>query len=261
MMRGLWTHATIGWIVAAALLPPAALMLATGGAEAALRLAAGLAAAALWQIAFRLGAGVPFSPSGAVTALALALLAPEGLALWQIALGASFGLVLADLVFGGWGRNVISAPATALAFLFLSYPAAPAPAPEAATALAALASGLLLALAGVISWRVALAALASAAAILFIAGTAPAELLATGAFAFGLVFLVADPSAAACTPDGRWAYGALAGGLAGLLAALGPGIAAPQPIVFAALLAQVFAPLIDHLAVSASLSARARRHG
>ncbi|MDH3264697.1 MAG: RnfABCDGE type electron transport complex subunit D [Paracoccaceae bacterium] len=260
-MRGLWTHATMGWIVAAALLPPTAVMLVTGGAEAALRLAAGLAATLLWQFVFRLGAGVPLSPSGAVTALALALFAPEGLAPWQIALGASFGLVLADLVFGGWGRNVISAPATALAFLFLSYPALPAPAPQTATALAALASGLLLALTGILSWRVTAAALATAALILLVAGTAPQVLLASGAFAFGLVFVVADPSAAACTPKGRWFYGALAGGLAGLLAALGPGIAAPQPIVFAALLAQVFAPLIDHLAVSASLSARARRLG
>ena len=260
-MRGLWTHATIGWLVAAALLPPAALLLAIGGTEAASRLAAGLAATVFWQLAFRLGAGVPFSPSGTVTALALALLAPEGLAPWQIALGASFGMVLADLVFGGWGRNVISAPATALAFLYLSYPALPAPAPETASALAALASGLLLALTGILSWRVAAAALASAALILLLARTAPAELLDSGAFAFGLVFLVADPAGAASTPKGRWAYGVLAGGLAGLLAALGPGIAAPQPIVFAALLAQVFAPLIDHLAVSASLSARARRHG
>ncbi len=260
-MRGLWTHATIGWLVAAALLPPAALLLATGGAEATLRLAAGLAAALFWQLAFRLGAGVPFSPSGAVTALAIALLAPEGLTPWQIALGASFGLVLADLVFGGWGRNVISAPATALAFLYLSYPALPAPAPEAATALAAAASGLLLALSGILSWRVAAAAASAAALILLIAGTPPAQLLASGAFAFGLVFLVADPAGASSAPKGRWAYGALAGGLAGLLAVLGPGIASPQPIIFGALLAQVFAPLIDHLAVSASLSARARRHG
>lgn len=260
-MRGLWTHATIGWLVAAALLPPAALLLATGGIEAATRLASALAAAAFWQVVFRLSAGVPFSPSGVVTALALALLAPGGLAPWQIALGASFGIVLADLVFGGWGRNVVSAPATALAFLYLSYPAHPAPEPGTAAALAALASGLLLAATGILSLRIVGAALAAAALILLVAGTAPEQVGASGAFAFGLVFLVADPSAAASTPSGRWAYGGLAGGLAGLLAALGPGIAAPQPIVFAALLAQISAPLIDYLSVSASLSARARRHG
>ena len=39
---------------------------------------------------------------------------------------------LDDLVFGGWGRNVFSAPAAALAMIYLSWPGLAAPAPEAA---------------------------------------------------------------------------------------------------------------------------------
>jgi Na+-transporting NADH:ubiquinone oxidoreductase subunit B len=260
-MRGIWTHATIGWIVAAALLPPTAVLLLTGGAARAATLAAALIAALAWQGLFRQAAGVPFSPSGAVTAVAIAALGPEGLAPWQAALGASFGIVLADLVFGGWGRNVVAAPAAALAFLFLSFPALAPPAPAAAMALAAAASGAILLVLGVISGRVVLAALAGAAAVPVVAGTPAVALAGAGALAFGVVFLVADPVAAAAMPAGRWLYGGLAGLLAGLFAALGPGPEAPQPIVFAALLAQVFAPLLDRFALFAEPARRSRPDG
>lgn len=256
MIRGVWSHATLGWVLAAALLPPVAAGLVLGGGDTALRLAAGLAAAAFWQGLFRAALGVPLSPSGAVTAVAVALLAPATLSLWQLAAGVAFGLVLADLVFGGWGRNVIGAPGVALAYLALAHPGTVPPAPEAAMALSSAASGAILLAFGLLSPRVALAATAAMAAVLALAGDGPAALAQGGAFAFALVFLLGDPVASAATPGGRWLYGALGGGLAGVFAVLGPGPLSPAPIVFAALLAQVFAPLLDHLALAAARAAR-----
>ena len=79
--------------------------------------------------------------------------------------------------------------------------------------------------------------------------------------AFGVVFLIGDPVAGASTNPGRWAFGILAGLLIVLFdTANGPAIA-PAAVVFASLLASVFAPLIDHVAVVLIVRRRRLRHG
>ena len=112
--RGLWSRDMIGWAMVAALLPPAAVVLVEQGVEGVLRIGAVLAVASLWQLLFRRQRGVPWSPTGVVLAVSMAVLAPSGLSPLQLALGASFGIVLADLIFGGWGRNVVGAAPVAL---------------------------------------------------------------------------------------------------------------------------------------------------
>src|SRR5690606_32677192 len=84
-------------------------------------------------------------------------------------------------------------------------------------------------------------------------GGDPAALAFQGSLAIGLVFLVGDPVASAATRWGRWIYGALAGGLASLFGWAGTGIDGPQPIVMAALVASLFAPLIDAGVIAATL--------
>ncbi len=259
MTRGMWRHDAIGWAVAMALLPLAATVLAVGGWASALVLAAALAGAAFWQVAFRALRGVPLSPSGLVTALAVATLGPLDLALWQVALGAGFGIVVGEMVFGGWGRNVIGAPAVAVAFLYLAYPAAPPPLPVEALGLAAGVSGLLLLLFGVLSpVLVAGAALAASATLTALGGAADAT--SASALALALVLIVGDPVAAPTERAARLAYGALAGALAALLSGADAGLSS-RALVFSGLLAQVFAPLLDHAAITLTLARRRRRHG
>ena len=60
--------------------------------------------------------------------------------------------------------------------------------------------------------------------------------------------LLGDPVASASTRVGRLMYGALGGGLVCLF--LANAVAAPNSAVFAVLIAQIFAPLIDQIAIS-----------
>ena len=78
------------------------------------------------------------------------------------------------------------------------------------------------------------------------------------ALAFGLVFLIGHPVAAAATNAGRWIYGALAGGLIALFSQGGTDFA--EAVVFASLMASIFAPLIDHLVGLGHAARRRRRH-
>lgn len=59
-----------------------------------------------------------------VTALIFTLLLPPGAPLWQVALGISFGIVVAKEVFGGAGFNFVNPALAGLVFLYLSFPQA-----------------------------------------------------------------------------------------------------------------------------------------
>ncbi|MGP1517636.1 MAG: NADH:ubiquinone reductase (Na(+)-transporting) subunit B [Ottowia sp.] len=58
-----------------------------------------------------------------VTSVLFALTLPPTIALWQVALGISFGVVLGKEVFGGTGKNFINPALAGRAFLFFAYPA------------------------------------------------------------------------------------------------------------------------------------------
>ena len=101
-MRGLWSRELIGWVLALALLPIAAVVVIEQSVPGAGRMLAALVAVAFWQGVFRVWHGVPLSPSGVVIAVAIGVLAPMGLTPLQIALGAkvidSTGLQAEDVV-------------------------------------------------------------------------------------------------------------------------------------------------------------------
>lgn len=86
-----------------------------------------------------------------VTGVLIPLILPPTVPLWQVALGAAFGVVIGKEIFGGTGMNFLNPALTARAFLFFAYPAqlsgmvwiaaTPADARSGATWLASLAEG------------------------------------------------------------------------------------------------------------------------
>ncbi len=57
-----------------------------------------------------------------VTSILFALTLPPDTPLWQVALGISFGVVVAKEVFGGTGKNFLNPALAGRAFLFFAYP-------------------------------------------------------------------------------------------------------------------------------------------
>ena len=259
MMRGIWDRETVALLLLAALMPLALAWLWYGGIEAAGRLALTLLVSGLWHLIFMLARAQPPSFAGALTALAVAMLAPEDLGIFRLVMGISFGTVMGELVFGGWGRNVVNPATITLAFLGFGFPAAPWPdfvLPVAWAAIPAAGLGILL---GVMSGRIIAGALLAALLAWAIPGGAwPAGLEKVLPVAWiGLVLLVCDPVASAATRPGRWGNGLLYGALIALFATGWDGGAPVQITVSAALLASLAAPILDEAAIALW---RARRH-
>jgi Na+-transporting NADH:ubiquinone oxidoreductase subunit B len=81
--------------------------------------------------------------------------------------------------------------------------------------------------------------------------------LLLGGFMFGMVFMVTDPVTASQTNRGKWFYGFLAGFLAILIRVANP--AYPEGVMLAILIANVTAPLIDHMVINSNIKKREKR--
>ena len=81
--------------------------------------------------------------------------------------------------------------------------------------------------------------------------------LVLGGYAFGCVYMATDPVSASMTPTGRWAYGALIGFMTVLIRVINP--AFPEGVMLAILFGNVFAPVIDHVAMQANIKRRLAR--
>lgn len=255
MMRGIWDRETVALLLLAAALPLAVTWLLATGLPGAMRLGFVLVAAGIWHLVFMLARAQPPSFAGALTALAIAVLAPVDLGLIPMLLGISFGVVAGELVFGGWGRNVVNPATVAVAFLGFGFPAAPWPVLPVQLGWSAAAVAVLGVLLGVMSWRVAAGAAALLAAGWYAAGLA---MPAVTAAAVVLVLLVCDPVTSAATSLGRWLYGLLYGGLVLVFSAGWIAAAPVQLAISAALLASLAAPLLDEIAMRLWLSRRKR---
>ena len=135
--------------------------------------------------------------------------------------------------------------------------------------LACLVGAALLILSGVGSWRIMLSVTVGTfamATLLNIVGSAtnpffevtPAWHFVLGGWAFGTVFMATDPVSAPSTLRGHYVYGLLIGMLAVLVRVVNP--AYPEGMMLAILFMNLFAPIIDYVAVQANISRRQARH-
>ena len=77
----------------------------------------------LWEIIFAVVRGHEVNEGFFVTSVLFALSLPPDIPLWQVALGISFGVVVAKEVFGGTGKNFLNPALAGRAFLYFAYPA------------------------------------------------------------------------------------------------------------------------------------------
>ena len=119
---------------------------------------------------------------------------------------------------------------------------------------------------GIASWRVIssffIGGFIMASILNFVGGNGYFELpaihqLMLGGFMFGMVFMATDPVTAAHTNTGKFIYGFLGGFLGILIRMVNP--AYPEGIMLAILIANVFAPLIDHMVIQSNINRRLKR--
>ena len=77
----------------------------------------------LWEVLFAAVRNHEVNEGFFVTSALFALILPATIPLWQVALGISFGVVIAKECFGGTGKNFLNPALAGRAFLFFAYPA------------------------------------------------------------------------------------------------------------------------------------------
>jgi Na+-transporting NADH:ubiquinone oxidoreductase subunit B len=134
------------------------------------------------------------------------------------------------------------------------------------SALMCLIGAALLLWTGIASWRVIgsffIGGFLMATILNLVGGNGYFELpaihqLMLGGFMFGMVFMATDPVTAAHTNAGKFIYGFLGGFLGILIRMVNP--AYPEGIMLAILIANVFAPLIDHMVIQNNINRRLKR--
>jgi len=82
-----------------------------------------LLAGGIWEVLFATVRGHEVNEGFLVSSMLFTLTLPASTPLWQVALGISFGVVIAKEVFGGTGKNFLIPALTGRAFLYFAYPA------------------------------------------------------------------------------------------------------------------------------------------
>lgn len=244
-LRGGWSLDRTSLSFLAAMLPVLATALYASGTAVVPALLLSLLMTFGWQFLFALTRGSIIGWDWVTTAMAFTILAPATTPIWESMMALSFGVVVGEQIFGGRGRSFLHPTIVALAFLFFSFPAEPTGPPDAFFFAAAIPGAVFLLLLGLISWRVLSAAYIGLGLAALLAGAPePSMLILSGSIFFAVVFLGCDPASAAITNPGRILYGLIIGGLTVLF-----GGEELTGIVFALLLASIFAPLIDQAVV------------
>ncbi|GIU30897.1 NADH:ubiquinone reductase (Na(+)-transporting) subunit B [Shewanella schlegeliana] len=75
-----------------------------------------------WEVLFASVRGHEVNEGFFVTSILFALTLPATIPLWMVALGITFGVVVAKEIFGGTGRNFLNPALAGRAFLFFAYP-------------------------------------------------------------------------------------------------------------------------------------------
>ena len=223
--------------------------------------------------------------SAIVTGLLLALTLPVSAPLWMPAAGSVFAIIFAKALFGGLGQNIFNPALMGRAFLMLIYPVGitryamnvdavasatplhhmvmPALPEESVldmflgfcpgsigeiSALALLIGFAYLLIRKVISWRIPVFVMASAAVLSLIfskAGTPVQWMLYTlfsGGLMLGAIYMATDYATSPVTAKGQMIYGALIGALIVLFRYFG---IYPEGVTYAILLANALVWIID----------------
>lgn len=181
-----------------------------------------------------------------VTGLVLALSLPPDVPIWLPVLGAFFGVMVAQELFGGYGYQIFHPAMVGWVFLQVSFPALmdgwirPFELVTSATPLAQISEGsspgLLALFAGTVpgalgetsvpaillgglvllatrvaDWRPVVGMLGAAAVTAWVGGASPLVHLLAGSVLFGAVFVATDPVTTPLTRWGRFIFGAGAG--------------------------------------------------
>jgi Na+-transporting NADH:ubiquinone oxidoreductase subunit B len=267
-LHAIWTGNIISFIFLLALiLPTLVIFIETKGAILPILGLSGLVSL-FWNIIFsRIHKQLP-TLDWIVTAISFSLFVPPSLPLWQVALGLSFGIVIGEQIFGGRGLNFLNPVIVALTFLAFSFPGFSYYIYSDLFAFAVLPGAILLIVFGLISWRILVGSIFVMLGVFVVSGYAEpftidaivsffSEKIMLGSLLFGLIFFACDPVCSAATNPARWIYGGLIGLLIALFAMPSESFGSPTTIIFAILLASVFAPLIDYFVIA--LNARHRR--
>jgi Na+-transporting NADH:ubiquinone oxidoreductase subunit B len=75
-----------------------------------------------WEVLFAAVRGHEVNEGFFVSSILFALILPATIPLWQVAIGITFGIVIAKEVFGGTGKNFLNPALAGRAFLFFAYP-------------------------------------------------------------------------------------------------------------------------------------------
>lgn len=82
-----------------------------------------MAVGGFWEVVFAVIRKHEINEGFLVTGLLFPLIVPPNIPYWQLALGITFGVVIAKEVFGGVGMNIMNPALAGRAFLFFAYPA------------------------------------------------------------------------------------------------------------------------------------------
>jgi Na(+)-translocating NADH:ubiquinone oxidoreductase B subunit len=130
------------------------------------------------------------------------------------------------------------------------------------SALAIILGGVFLLIVGVASWRTVVGIILSFAAFNGILQAAAPDLVAplwfnllAGSFLFGTFFMATDPVSGPVTQTGKWAYGVLIGCVILLIRTFSGFV---EGVMFAILLGNISAPLIDEVVIRARMRRYAR---
>lgn len=231
------------------MLPPLGVTLYSGGTALLSVLALSLFVAVFWQIVFLLTRKHRLSWSSVSVAVLFTIIAGTGAFLWQIALAMTFGVVVAEQIFGGRGFNFLSPAVAALVFMTFSFTGFSFADPAPGLMFSVLPAAIVLIAARIISWRIVAGLIVGlvATGLVFSQNFQPNIFL--GSFLLITVFLACDPVGATSTNLGRWIYGFLVGGLCWVFAVGGNSPGESAAFIPAVFLASIFAPLIDTLVV------------
>ncbi len=243
---------------------------------------ASVAAAVLTALASSRVKRRPRIPGALAAGLAFALTLPQGAAVLPASVAMVFGWLVGREVFGRAERSFVHPAVLAHVFLTLTWPKAMGATSSwlpvagqtlppwsellllrphggaigGASPLVCLVGAAVLLALGRIPWRILVAVPLGMAGALALLGGAGGQgpvfplssHLLLGGVAFGVVFLATDPHSSPSSNGGRWAHGLIIGFLIIVLRLANP--ASPDGTFAALLVASVFAPLADSVAMA-----------